>query len=207
MTGPAHAVILLAAGESRRLGQPKQLVVVEGEPLVCRAARAALATGPAQALIVVGARAEAVWGAVADLTFTRVQCLDWASGLSASIRAGVRAVDCDVDAALFVLCDQPALGASHLRALVDCWRREPQRACASAYAGTVGVPAILPRSWFPHLLAAAGDRGARDLLRARADDVLTVDAPWLAADVDRPADLPYLQAIADGDDDPGSRRG
>ena len=62
VSAPGHAVVLLAAGESRRLGEPKQLVVVDGEPLVRRAALAAIETRPAQALIVVGARAEAVWG-------------------------------------------------------------------------------------------------------------------------------------------------
>ena len=77
MSAPGHAVVLLAAGESRRLGEPKQLVVVDGESLVRRAALAAIETGPAQALIVVGARAEAVWGMVADLPLTRVQCADW----------------------------------------------------------------------------------------------------------------------------------
>ncbi len=64
---PRHAVVLLAAGGSRRLGAPKQLVDVDGESLVRRAARAALATDPSQALVVVGAHADAVWSAVADL--------------------------------------------------------------------------------------------------------------------------------------------
>ncbi len=117
-----HAIVLLAAGESRRLGVPKQLLTIDGEPLVRRAARAALATCPAQALIVVGARADDVYAAVADLALTRVACAEWEQGLSASIQAGVRAVDPELAAALFVLADQPALDADHLRALIACWR-------------------------------------------------------------------------------------
>jgi CTP:molybdopterin cytidylyltransferase MocA len=194
-----HAAILLAAGGSRRLGAPKQLVEVAGEPLVRRAARAALTTGPAQTLVVVGAQAEQVWNAVADLPVARVECAEWTAGLSASIQAGLRAVDRDVSAALFVLCDQPALEAVHLRALVEQWRSEPGRAAASAYAGTLGVPAILPRSWFGALARLRGDRGARDLLRARAAEVQGVTAAALAVDVDEPGDLARIAAAHEGD--------
>ena len=195
MTSPTHAVILLAAGESRRLGEPKQLVAVEGEPLVRRAARAALATGPLQSLIVVGARADEVWAAVADLALTRVDCRAWAAGLSASIHAGIHRLHPAVEAALFVLCDQPALDASYLRTLVTQWSSAPQRAAASAYAGTLGVPAVLPRSWFSGLLSLTGDRGARDLLRSRRHEVMAVAAPTLAAEVDSLADLDRLKAV------------
>ena len=194
MSTPAHAVVLLAAGESRRLGAPKQLVVIDGEPLVRRAALAAIETRPAQALIVVGARAEAVWRVVADLPLTRVQCADWSEGLSASIHAALHTIESHVGAALFVLCDQPALRASHLQSLVERWRSDPGRAAASSYAGTVGVPAVLPRTWFEELGGLAGDRGARDLLRTRAHDVNVIESPGLANDMDGPADLARLRS-------------
>jgi CTP:molybdopterin cytidylyltransferase MocA len=184
-----HAVVLLAAGESRRLGRPKQLVPVAGEALVRRAARAAIATDPAQALIVVGARADQVWAAVADLPLIRVDCAGWAAGLSASLHAGLDRLESGIEAALFVLCDQPALDASHLRALVTRWSVAPRRAVASGYGGTLGVPAVLPWSWFADLARLTGDRGARDLLRSRAGEVDVVEAPAFAADVDWPGDI------------------
>ncbi len=191
---PRHAVVLLAAGGSRRLGEPKQLLDVAAEPLARRAARTALATDPSQALVVLGAHADAVWSAVADLPLARVDCDDWAAGLSASIRAGLRTLDPTVDGALFVLCDQPGLTASHLHALVSRWRSDPERATASAYSGTIGVPAIIPRSWFHDLESMEGDRGARGLLRDRAAEVATVDAPSLSDDLDLPADVEHLRA-------------
>ena len=192
MTRMRHAVVLLAAGQSRRLGRPKQLVRVAGEALVRRAACAALATGPAQALIVVGAHADEVWTAVADLALTRVDCTGWAAGLSASVRAGLERLDPAVAAALFVLCDQPALDSSHLCALVGRWSSAPERAVASGYAGTLGVPAIVPRGWFQDLGRLSGDQGARELLRARSGEVEVIEAPMLAGDVDRPDDLERL---------------
>jgi CTP:molybdopterin cytidylyltransferase MocA len=195
MSDPAHAVVVLAAGGSRRLGRAKQLVEIDGETMVRRAARMALETGPAQGLIVVGAGADAVWRAVADLALTRVDCADWATGLSATIRAAVRALDAGVDAALLVLCDQPALEAAHLRKLVQLWRADPGRAVASSYAGTLGVPAVLPRSWFASLGALTGDRGARELLRDRSADVGLVPAAALARDVDLYSDLDALRRM------------
>jgi molybdenum cofactor cytidylyltransferase len=200
MSEARHAAVLLAAGESRRLGVPKQLLTIDGEPLVRRAARAALATCPAQALIVVGARADAVYAAVADLALTRVACAAWEQGLSASIQAGVREVDPKLAAALFVLADQPALEADHLQALVARWRTSVGRAVASAYGGVIGVPAVLPRGWFSDLYKLSGDQGARELLRARAADVSSVPAPGLALDIDSPADVARLSSAPHADD-------
>lgn len=191
MNAPRHAAVILAAGASTRLGQPKQLIELDGEPLLRRAARAALATAPERALIVVGAQADAVFAAVADLRVERVDCADWAEGMGASLRAAIAALARDdaVHGALVLLTDQPALAAAHLQALADAWRADPARAVASAYADTIGVPALLPRAWFGALAALRGDAGARELLRAHRDRIRTIAAPALAIDVDRPEDL------------------
>jgi CTP:molybdopterin cytidylyltransferase MocA len=167
----------------------KQLLLIDGVPLVRRAALAALATAPAQAMVVVGADGDAVYAAVADLRIARVDCAGWEEGMSASIRAGLQVLAGDIDAALFLLCDQPALDAPHLRRLVDCWRATSQRAAASAYGGVLGVPAVLPRGWFDDLRMLTGDPGARELLRSRPEEVVAVPAPALAHDVDLPGDL------------------
>ena len=189
MKTPRHALVLLAAGASRRLGEPKQLLRLHGETLVHRAARLGLATAPGQSLLVLGAQADATWAAVAGLALQRVDCPDWRTGLGASLRAGLAAVSADCEGALVLLCDQPALDTAHLRSLVEHWRHDPLRATASAYAGVLGVPALLPRRWFEALSRNAGDRGARDLLRERADEVVALPAPSLSVDIDRPGDL------------------
>ncbi|KFN45989.1 nucleotidyltransferase family protein [Arenimonas metalli] len=186
MTTPRHALLLLAAGGSRRLGQPKQLLRLDGETLVRRAARLGLATTPAEALVVCGANADAVWAELADLPLRKAVCTAWEHGLGASLAVGLGALSPDVDGALVVLCDQPALDADHLLALRDAWRRDPARAAASAYAGVLGVPALLPRAWFAHLAEGRQDHGARDLLRANASQVHAVAAPPLADDIDTP---------------------
>jgi len=187
MSVPRHALVLLAAGGSRRLGEPKQLLRVGAESLVQRAARLGLHTAPADAVVVCGAHADAVWAELAGCPLRRVDCADWRGGMGRSLAVGLAALAPDVHGALVLLCDQPALDAGHLVALRDAWRTDPARAAASAYAGVLGVPALLPRAWFDVLLASDQDQGARTLLRAHADRVHAVPAPPLADDIDTPA--------------------
>lgn len=184
-----HGAVVLAAGASRRLGRPKQLLQIDGETLVHRAARLALATLPLQTRVVLGHGADSIAQALAGLP-VQLQFADtWEQGMGASLAAGVAALPSQCSGVLVLLCDQPALDAAHLQALVQRWQQAPLRAVASAYAGISGVPALLPRSW---LVAGAlqGDRGARALLRERCKEVDNVENQQLHIDVDTAADLP-----------------
>ena len=192
MTPARHAALLPAAGGSRRLGTPKQLLEIDAEPLARRAARALLATQPAGLYVVVGAHAEEVFRAVADLTPERIDCRNWEEGLSASLRAGVAALPGDIDGVLVALCDQPAMDAAHLRRLIEKFCLHPRDAVASAYSGLLGVPAVLPRAWFEELSKLRGDLGARQLLRSASQMVQAVEAPALATDVDESSDRSQL---------------
>lgn len=187
----AHGIVVLAAGASTRLGHSKQLVIHRGEALVRRAARIALATQPCDAVVVVGFDADFVFREVDDLPLRRIDCADWQQGLGASLRAGVDALSADCAGVLVVLCDQPALDAAHLLALRDAWRGMPDRGVASRYANRLGVPALLPRSWFDALDATL-DRGMRDLLAERAGQIDAIANESLAFDIDRPEDLRHL---------------
>lgn len=184
---PTHGAILLAAGASRRLGRTKQLIEVDGEPLLRRAARALLATDPLDCVVVLGHDAERLGAALDGLPLRSVVADDHASGMSASLRAGIAALDARCGGALVALTDQPALRADHLLALRDAWRAHPVRAAASAYADVLGVPALLPRAWFGDLMRLHGDVGARELLRSR--DIAAIAAPALARDLDTSTDL------------------
>lgn len=187
---PLHGAVLLAAGASSRLGQAKQLLEVDGEPLLRRAARALLAGEPAELVVVLGHDTERIGAVVDGLPLRRVIAADHAEGMAAALRAGIAALGPRCAGALVALTDQPALDAAHLVALRDAWHRAPEHAAASRYAGVAGVPALLPRAWFADLLALRGDTGARALLRARAAEVSLLDAPALAFDVDLPRQLP-----------------
>ena len=186
---PAHGLIVLAAGASRRLGRSKQLLRLQGETLVRRATRLGLESDPDSAVIVLAADADAVFAQVSDLAVRRVDCSDADHGMGASLRAGLAALPEICGAALVLVCDQPALDAAHLQRLCAAWRAAPQSAAASQYARTLGVPAVLPRAWFADLVNVVSDRGARALLAARAGEVIAVRNEALALDVDHAGDL------------------
>lgn len=187
------AAVVLAAGGSTRLGRPKQLVRIDGEPLVRRAARAALAAGCRPVLVVLGAEETAVGGAVADLPVRRVTNPRWTDGVGASIACGVRAVTggraAGRPAGCIVLpCDQPRLTAGVLTALIERFAAGGAAAVACGYGGTVGPPVLFAPATFDRLSALTGDRGAKRVLRGCAA-VAVVDFPGGDLDVDTDEDL------------------
>jgi CTP:molybdopterin cytidylyltransferase MocA len=165
------ALAILAAGASTRMApRRKQLVELDGEPLVRRAARTALASRASHVAVVLGAFADEIALAVAGLAITRLDNPAWAEGMASSVRAAAAwAATIDASALLLCVCDQPAVTTAHLDALIAAHVADPARTIGSAYAGTVGVPAIIPCTRWPELLALHGDRGARALL---GDDAL-----------------------------------
>jgi CTP:molybdopterin cytidylyltransferase MocA len=185
-----HGAIVLAGGASRRLGRAKQLIEIDGEPLLRRVTRAVLTTQPLDCVVVLGHDAERMRSVLSGLSVRCAIAEDHASGMSASLRTGLAALDPRCAGALIVLTDQPALAAAHLLALCDAWRARPDHAVASAYADVRGVPALLPRAWFADVANLRGDVGARDLLRANASAVITITVPALAQDIDTAADIP-----------------
>ena len=147
-------LVLLAAGRSRRMGSPKQLLDVGGSPLLRRAAQSALASRCRPVVVVCGASAETVSRAVADLDVQVVRNADWEQGIGTSIRCGIEAISMsDVDAVVLALADQPLLTAGAFDRLVETWGSGGLPIVASEYGDTLGVPALFDRSFFADLLA------------------------------------------------------
>ena len=184
------AAIVLAAGSSSRLGQPKQLVEYDGEPLLHRAARLALSVGAAPVLVVTSA--PEYEAAVRDLAVSVVWNPLHAEGMGSSLRAGMAAlgrIAPEAGRVLLLVCDQPLLEAIHLRTLLKA--EAVHGVAAAEYGGRLGVPAVFAREHFPALAAVAGDRGARALLRDMA--VTAVATPEAGVDIDTPGDLEVLR--------------
>ena len=196
-TGFAIAGVLVAAGDSSRLGAPKQLVEFAGEPLVLRAARAAVEHCTAGLVVVTGAMHEPVEAALTGISVTVARNPEWREGIGASIRCGVRATDARADAFLVLLCDQPQVGAEELASLVAAWRAAPEAIAAAGYAGSHGVPAVFPACFRQRLMDLSGDRGARALIDA-ADNLTVVEMPVAAFDVDTPEDVQRMSRARPG---------
>ena len=190
---PPIAAVVLAAGGSTRLGRPKQLVPIDGEPLVRRAARAALHAGCRPVLVVIGAAAEAVGAAVADLPVLRVTNPRWADGVGPSIACGVSAAAAHRPAGCIVLpCDQPRLTAGVLATLIERFRDGGFSAVACTYGGTTGSPVLFAPELFDRLAALTGDSGAKRVLRG-CSTLQVVDFPGGDLDIDTDADLRRLK--------------
>lgn len=186
---PRLAVLLPAAGASRRLGRPKQLLEIGGEALVRRTARRALALQPASLIVTTGSEHAAVCEALSDLPVMTVYNAAWASGLGGSIAAGARAVEAPVDGVLVLLCDQWRVTVEDLAELERRWREDPTRALAARWGKHFGPPVIFPATSLPDLCALSGERGARSLLERDRAACRLVDLENAGFDLDMPGDL------------------
>lgn len=177
--------LIPAAGESSRLGQPKQLVPLQGEALVHRAARIALEAGCARVLVVEGA--VPLRAVLADLPVEVVTCAGWRQGPGASLRAGALAAG-EV-ALLVLLADQHRVTVHHLRQLLSA----PGEVAAAHYAGGLGVPARFSQK-HGHVLRELTDTGgAKAWLRSHPELVTAVPMPEAELDLDTPGQLAGLQ--------------
>jgi len=164
--GAAPVGLLLAGGAGRRMGRPKALVELDGQPLLRRALDALHAGGCAPLVVVLGAAADQVAELVAD-DVRVVIAADWAEGMGASLRAGLRALAelPEVTAALVHLVDLPGVGAPAISRMVAESTGDPAVLARAAYHGVPGHPVLLGRAhWAGVLAAARGDAGARDYL-------------------------------------------
>jgi len=191
------AGIVLAAGASLRLGQPKQLLMLAGETLLARSIRLAGEAGASPLLTVLGANFEVICASVALDQAIPVINDEWQQGIATTIHAGLNALDGvapNATGALILSCDQPRLTAAHLRNLIEAFAAQPEPSiAASAYAGVLGIPAVFPRSAFPNLRALQGDKGARALLLEPPCPLIAVPFPGGEIDIDMPADLSQLE--------------
>jgi molybdenum cofactor cytidylyltransferase len=187
------AAVVLAAGAGRRFGGPKQVRVHHGKPLVRWTVEAALGAGCAPVFVVVGAHADETRRAIDGLAVRVLANPGWPEGMASSIRCGVAAAAQEPETAgvLLVPCDVPAIDAQVLgRVLATAVGGDGAiRTTACAYAGTVGTPAVFPRSRFERLMALEGDRGAKVVLLDEPE-IARVEWPAGALDVDDPADRP-----------------
>jgi molybdenum cofactor cytidylyltransferase len=187
--------VVLAAGGSSRLGRPKQLLTLDGESLVKRAARVALDAGANPVIVVLGADHKLIESTLAGLPSVRLVInQEWQTGLASSFAAGLRAFIeiADCDGAVVMLADQPLVDAAALQRLIAAFDAR-HRLVAASYEGTIGVPAVFGREYLAELLHLTGDAGAGPWLRSRSSEVTPVSLDSGALDIDTPTDAESLK--------------
>ncbi len=187
-------LIILAAGGSSRLGSPKQLLRFDGQTLIRRAANAALESSCDRVVVVIGCRADEMKRELEDLPVSIVENTEWQSGMSSSLRAGLKDVVSD-DAVVIMLCDQPFVTAEVLDSLIETHYKTGMPIVASDYGAMRGVPALFSKELLPELTVLTGDEGARRIIARHPEMVATVAFAAGAIDIDLSAD--YTDLIDD----------
>jgi molybdenum cofactor cytidylyltransferase len=190
-----HVAVILAAGGSRRLGQPKQLLTRGGIPLVCHMVMLSMATMPSQTYVVLGAHEDAMREALAGLPVATLVNHDWHTGLAGSIRCAGQALGRSAGAALMLGTDQWRLTAAHLQSMTDAFDGDHDVVCR--YDDTFGIPALVTAGTLARAGELCGDVGLKRLWTESNSTLRYVDAPALADDLDTPAAL--RRAVASGE--------
>ena len=189
------AAVLLAAGLSRRMGQPKLLLPLAGRPVVRHAAERLLAAGLAPVIVVTGKDQAAAASALAGLAVEIVSNPSPEAGQSTSVRVGIAALPPGTEAVLIALGDQPVLPDEVIPRLIDAVRRTDKAIAAPRYRDGLGNPVLFRAAVFPELLALGGDRGARSVVERDLGRVavVNVDLP-MPQDLDTPEDYDRLRS-------------
>lgn len=170
------AAVILAAGTSARLGQPKQLLPLEGRPLLQHVVDTAHRGGVDEIVLVLGHAAEEIREALSLPPNARTLVnAHFAEGQSTSLRAGIGALDPGVEAALVLLGDQPGVSPAAVRAVIAASRAGSAPIVRARYSGHPGHPVLFAREIWREVCESTADRGARGLIASRPDLVTFVD--------------------------------
>ena len=185
--------LLLAAGQSRRMGRVNKLLAeIDGVPMVVHAARTMLASGAAPVVVVLGHEPEKVETALDGLNVTFVRNPAYADGLSTSLKAGLAALPADIAGAVIALGDMPGVTTADIDALIDAFEPHAGRTiCVPVHDGKRGNPVLWARRYFGDMGEISGDVGARHLIGENMDQVCDVprDNPGILIDLDTPEAL------------------
>jgi molybdenum cofactor cytidylyltransferase len=195
--GPRIAALLLAAGQSRRMGGPNKLVAeIDGRPMVARVAQRLLSSHARPIVAVLGNQADAVDAALGKLPVERVRNPAFAEGLSTSLKRGLAALPADIDGVVVCLGDMPLVTGRDLDRLIAAFNPLEGRAIiVPARRGKRGNPVLWARRFFPEMAGLAGDVGAKHLIGEHAELVYEVemDSDGVLVDVDTPDALAALR--------------
>lgn len=189
-------ITILAAGPSSRLGQPKQLINWQGEPLLRLMVRRALQTSASNVLVVLGAYAAQIIHCLTGEPVHVTINTQWSTGMGSSILHAIQFIKqnfMQTNAVIFMVCDQPFLTTEHLQKLIDHYQSHCSSVIASSYNNIAGVPALFDKKLFEQLLALKPEEGAAKIIRSTTE-LVTVPFPEGAYDIDTSADLAKVRS-------------
>ncbi|WP_100614786.1 nucleotidyltransferase family protein [Confluentibacter citreus] len=182
------AIIILAAGASKRMGKPKQLLKWGDDTLIGHAIKIASKVNPKKLIVVLGAHFELINQNIENSEITILNNTHWEKGLGTSIAFAIKHLQnskSKVDGILIILCDQPLITADFLKSLVSKFKPNENKIIATSYGGgKYGVPAFFDKVYFDDLSMLHDDQGAKDILIKYQDQVLGLLPPEKNMDLD-----------------------
>ena len=188
-------ILILAAGASTRLGQPKQLLSYQGKPLIRQMAEVAIASGCQPVGLVLGSNYQEINSYLSNLKLHIFYNKNWSTGMASSIQCGLKELlilSPELDAIVLMVCDQPFVSPDLIQQLIAGYQRSHYPIVASEYADILGVPALFDRAFFPDLFQLQGDRGAQSIIRQNRSCVLGIPFAKGVIDIDTPQNLSFL---------------
>jgi molybdenum cofactor cytidylyltransferase len=176
--------VILAAGKSTRLGRPKQLLELGGEPVLLHTVRNATSSHLDQVVLVLGDSASEIADAIGEQGQGLAINPDYELGQSTSLKLGLSRIDPEAEAVLFLLGDQPQVSTEIINAVIAQFRKGGDRIVMPSYRGTRSNPVLFSRELFPEIAKVTGDQGARSVVRAHFSEVHAVEI-----DADPPLDV------------------
>lgn len=194
-----YGIIILAAGDSRRMRRPKQLLDFNGQSLVRHAAWTALSTDAAFVMVITGAMHREVSAEIEDLPVIRVKNRFWEEGMASSLRRGILFAQEKKKwkgGLLVMPCDMPFISKALIEKLVRAQDESGLPIAASKNADYLGMPAIFHRSMLGELLALQGDAAPRTMIADQIEFTVPVDFPMALINLDTPADYEKVMEIS-----------
>ncbi|MDF2157960.1 nucleotidyltransferase family protein [Algoriphagus sp. CAU 1675] len=188
-------IIILAAGSSSRLGQPKQLIQFKGKCLLQNAIEAAQRSKSDHLVVVLGFNPELIKTGFDSGTVPYVVNNNWSNGMASSIQTGLNFLlsKGELDQVVLMLCDQPHVTSSLIDQLIEKKEESKKGIIASYYSGTLGVPALFEKKYFPKLFELEGAEGARKIIAQNPEDLAPIQFSLGEIDVDTAEDLEKLK--------------
>nr|WP_295933365.1 nucleotidyltransferase family protein [uncultured Dyadobacter sp.] len=190
-----YGIIILAAGNSSRLGEPKQLLQFQGKSLIRHVTEAALETVGANVIVVTGSNPKLIGKELEGLPCKSAFNVGWSEGMSSSIKTGINALQLHnplIKGAVLAVSDQPFVSAETFRAIIGLSQQTQTGIVASQYANSLGTPAFFAASYFPALMQLSGAEGAKKLFNRYAEDVSKYPFPQGSVDIDTQDDYKRL---------------
>jgi len=193
--------VILAAGQARRMGQPKQLLPLGGKPMVWHVAKTACRAGFDKVIVITGAYASVVTQALQDLPLQIIYNEKWEQGQSTSVKKAVQAISVHEQAVVFLLADQPLIGSGIINELIEVYHGTNASIVMPRALNKPGNPVLLDlQIWRTELLQLSGDEGARQIIRKNQEAIqyLELSDGQVFFDVDTPDEYEIMEEMWQG---------